>query len=592
MAPRWVRRYRYGRDSYVIARATALQLCLDQRIKGTWNMKQRHRFVLYAAIVLAFSIFPALLVVRHIRMTNDSMRYAMVAEHLRKGRGLRTHMFSITATPDASGTVPFTIQPPLLPLLLAGVGGVSPDRVWPAQILNVISHVITSMCTFFIAWRLSRTFFAVFAGVSVAVALSLLHITGHVWSDAPFVAFFMATVALLQASRTARRRQLCLLGSSLLAVAAFLTRYLGLAILPLFLWESLLTWRSRGLAAGTKAFLITVTFPVLCVAAVFLRNIAITGNIGGFPLELELPADRAHLAALWYTIRMIGTGNLGVSSGLRATFVCGGAGIVIIIWIALLRHWRSQKRRLYRHGLDVLLIGGLSYLLVLVHGMSWWATTGDKWVIESRYCAPLTPLIVVVVIFGIGESPQLVHSSGLKRPVRLLATLLAASLTLYLAADSFERIRRKSEEDSIRNTGTYRWLKEHCPQGTVIATNKPFETAFLAGWPSLRLPSRAYYPFAKVPEDMDKLLPRKMSHIRCAYVVLFADRGGLADEHVGPFIASLSRRETPTNLLRMVYEDESGVVFSLHESTVGTVGESGSRLIKPHDRTKQRSPLR
>ena len=66
-----------------------------------------------AACALAAGVFSA----RNIAISNDSMTYALVADQVRQGHGLKVPLITTEGNPSI-----LTFQPPLYPLMLAGLG--------------------------------------------------------------------------------------------------------------------------------------------------------------------------------------------------------------------------------------------------------------------------------------------------------------------------------------------------------------------------------------------------------------------------------------------------------------------------------------
>jgi len=112
------------------------------------GLKKSERAIVGGFLVALCALAAALYATRYMRLSYDSMRYAAVADQLRGGAGLRTPLFYMSDSPDASGTIPYTVQPPLFPVLLSVMGGISPDRLWPARVINVLAHIVACLFAF------------------------------------------------------------------------------------------------------------------------------------------------------------------------------------------------------------------------------------------------------------------------------------------------------------------------------------------------------------------------------------------------------------------------------------------------------------
>ena len=219
---------------------------------------EKRRTLAAIGFLTVCAVAVAMLTTRNIGLTTDSMQYAAVADQVLAGHGVRTPLLALGGgeVDPATGTQPFMVQPPFLPLLFAAMGGVSADRLWPGQAINIVAHVVTVLCCFLIARRLTGDLvFAILAAAAVLWAPAVLAVTGKLWTEALFAALFMSSVMFLQASRRSPRRDLCLVMAGLAAAAAFATRWAGVALAPLLLWECFITWHERSLREGIRVFL-------------------------------------------------------------------------------------------------------------------------------------------------------------------------------------------------------------------------------------------------------------------------------------------------------------------------------------------------
>ena len=97
------------------------------------------------------------------------MTYSLISQEIISGNGISVPMiYSLKYNYDfSSGMVPYLAQPPLLPLLFAMLGGVTPQNFFAAKILNVMSHVTISIFTFLLIKTHRRMIFDRQTGVEV-----------------------------------------------------------------------------------------------------------------------------------------------------------------------------------------------------------------------------------------------------------------------------------------------------------------------------------------------------------------------------------------------------------------------------------------
>ena len=186
-------------------------------------------------------------------VTSDSVYYIGSADNLVHGKGF--------GLPWGSGRfLLYAGDPPFYPLLIAGLELLGLSVVGAARWVAVFSFGLTILAVGRLSWRATRS-------VGLGLALSLLVLTSALLSDlytraVSEAVFFLTGLSgamwLLCYLESARLRDL--LAGSVLLSAAFLTRYMGVALLlaggVCLLWLSRLPWRTR-LAHG--ALLMAVT---------------------------------------------------------------------------------------------------------------------------------------------------------------------------------------------------------------------------------------------------------------------------------------------------------------------------------------------
>ena len=211
----------------------------------------------------------------------DSVNYLAVARNLLAGEGFV----------NFDGT-PYTVWPPLYPLLLAAsglLGGADPLRV--AGLLGALCFGLTVFVVgLYLGPRLESPLLRVWTPVVLALSLPLADLSRHALAGPVFVLFLtlalVATDSYLAAPRPSR-----LLGAALWTALAWQTRYIGAAV-PLVAGLWLLF--HRGLPFRTRLGRAALFSGVVGIPMGLwvLRNTLLVGRLTGHPPPLEWDAAR------------------------------------------------------------------------------------------------------------------------------------------------------------------------------------------------------------------------------------------------------------------------------------------------------------
>jgi len=521
-----------------------------ERFKRVLNAK---RMVIACLLLVALcALATGLWAVRYIQIKYDTMRYGMVANSILKGEGMRSPIFYIYDKPDAAGTIPYTVQPPIYPLFLATFGGLHKDRLLSAQVYNIIGFAACCVLTFLITRRLAGNGPALAAALITACSMPLLLSVSQALTEQGFIAFLLLAVWLLLCSRISRRPSLWLIGAGLAGAGAILTRWSGLALVGVFGWEALRTWRRKNFTSAVKTFALSALPLLVCFGLMSLRGAMYLGNIRGY--------DAASTGrSLWEAIAGMGSitflqfGFIGF--GRRTMALLAAAAVMAALFI-----FSGQRRKIFgrltRRGADMPLIAGLCYFALFVVSF---VTKLERF--ETRFAAPMAPLMVIltitvlVALFGI-------DSRARKRTAhRVVFAVVVACCCLLGLYDSYSMLPKEPQRFAFLETRAYKWLKEECRPGSIIATNRPFHVSFFTPHPAMCVPSRIWNPYTEMPEDIGKIILNKMDAHSIDYIVLVAGRAGLNPDHYGPFLTALSRRQSACDRLELLKDFNDGVVF-------------------------------
>ncbi len=168
----------------------------------------------------------------------DAVFYVGTARNWLDGRGF---------TPPA-GVPPLEHFPPGFTVVLAALGRLGLDPLTGARVVNALSlAAIVALVGLVVRSRTGSVPAALVASVLAAAAVDLLALSGSALSEPLFILLAVAGLVALGAYLDQPRPAL-LAGASALVAAAFLTRYVGIALV--IAGVAGLLWRRRWLAAG------------------------------------------------------------------------------------------------------------------------------------------------------------------------------------------------------------------------------------------------------------------------------------------------------------------------------------------------------
>ena len=322
----------------------------------------RHRATLLAP---ALAGLVALLAVNRLGpyTSPDSVFYAGTARRLLAGAGF--------AAPP--GTQTLSNFPPLLPLLLAGIGRLGIDPLDVLRWLNPVLFGATVGLTGAVVWRRTgSTAVGLAAALVVLFARDLLAVGGSAFSEPLFILLALAAmVSLARFVDGGDHRWLWL--SAALAAAAFLTRYVGVTVALAGAIVLLRAGRRREAAAYAA---VTVAPVVAWLAWAGLGG----GHLAVHVFDLEYLARGADSASRWLLPAV-------VPAGIRVVVAVVVAAAVVVV-----------GRRAPRTGQDVLasVLGtfALLYLALLLADRVFLDATGR---IDGRFLAPLHVVVVILV---------------------------------------------------------------------------------------------------------------------------------------------------------------------------------------------------
>lgn len=349
----------------------------------------------------------------------DSINYIAVARNLLAGDGFANY-----------GGDPYTLYPPLYPLLLAaGLGALDPAQI--AAALNAALFAITIFAVgCYLLRRLASRPLAIWATLALALAIPLADIASFAMSEPAFI--LACTLTLICAHRYLRRGNTsALLWAAAFCALAWQTRYIGIAVVGV-VGLALLLRPAAPIPRRAQDAAIFTLIAALPMAAWLLRNALATGDLIGGPLSVdyslaEAIADiRGGIAAWSYFDLPLIPGDETILQALAAIVAVSAAALLAL----RIRRPSPADARPPSDWLPALLFGGfaLAYCAALLASVA----LNRAWHgIEPRYLLPLyVPLLVVLAV---ALDNALAAARPPRAPLPRLQTALALALSAALA---------------------------------------------------------------------------------------------------------------------------------------------------------------
>jgi len=398
---------------------------------------------------------------------------------------------------------------------------------------------------------------ALLTGILVSTSVPILHLTHSVLSDAVCIAFTVAAIYFLTLSVHTDRYQFNwhLLTASVCTSAAILTRFAGIGLLPVFLWQVFLLIKNRMIKLTRISMLLTVALPLIACGSIFIATYIISGSISGW----EPPSpERSYFESLIVTLKMI-----FLQFRLNENLIVPTAAIVIscVLYILINTNTRKELLKYVHSGLDVVIVFMICHTMLIVHAMA-----TSQTVVEPRYVSALIPFLftfVVLIIFIIGHAIERHGFSKLAFGGIIFSLAIMLLGNVYKTYSNSEPLfSKRSGHYRILNSPTYRWLKENYREGVIVTTNRPWHLAFFGGYSTIRLPHRRFNKNYRIPDNMESYLPKRMSFFGSKIVALFE----VADEqNEGTYVAGLFNKRRDDDNFTLVHEFSDGVIYKLKE---------------------------
>jgi hypothetical protein len=378
----------------------------------------------------------------------DAVFYVGTARNWLDGRGF---------TPPA-GLPPLEHFPPGFTWVLVAMGRLGLDPLTGARVVNALAFgAVVLLVGLVVRSRTGSLPAAFVASVLAAAAVDLLALSGSALSEPLFILLAIAGLVAL-AVYLERPSPALLAGASALAAAAFLTRYVGIAVVVAGVAG--LLWRRRWVAAGV--------FGVAAVAPVALWLLSADGGAGDRSVALHL----------------FGADYLGQAVRPLARWVVPWPGppIGFLLAVVVVAAGVVAARRTATTPLTWLLVAfTLAYLVVLVANRILTDATGR---LDARFLAPLHVVAILLAVPALHR---------LKPP----ALYVAGAVVVAQVAGALSWTAGGVSDDSIRRRGYTASAVEGsvllATPGEPLYSNAPDAVIFVTGRPALAIPAEKDY---------------------------------------------------------------------------------------------------
>jgi hypothetical protein len=405
----------------------------------------------------------------------DSFYYLSAADNLLLGNGLSIQ--------DGFGNfLPVTHYPPLYPLTLAaGMAATGLEGVVVARALTCLLFAMNVSVTGWLVFRYTGSLLASSLSV-LAVLFSFVLIDLHLMAmTEPLFLVIMLLALYLLAEYVRSRRTGLLIGSAILAGAAYLTRYIGISLIVTGLLGLALFAKSSWRKKITDG-LLYVSVSGAPVLVWYLRNFNLTGIATNRVMLFHPPTKTQLLLGANTVTSWVLPGFL--PTVLRLAILTGVILflLILLVW-KLIRHPRYRDDR--RNGytcywfITTLVIFDAVYIGLLGASLTFFDASTR---LNDRILSPiyLTTLIWGILLLWNGLS---IEGSRPKKLLAVVGILIFAGFNLARSAD----ILREMRLEGIGFTGR-EWqssetiaLVSQLPADALLYSNEAFPITFLTG---------------------------------------------------------------------------------------------------------------
>ena len=397
----------------------------------------------------------------------DSVNYIEVARNLLARDGFTQPAWYLF------GADAYARWPPLYPLLLAGGGLGAADPYDVAGPLGAVAFGLTILVAGrWMASRLESRPLVVWACLAVALSIPLSRMATAALSEMPFILFTVLVLAQADAFLKTGRRSALLWAVAFTALAC-LTRYLGVALIPVV---ALVPFLRGGVAfrerLGQAVVCVLMTAAPLALWA--FRNALLVGAPDG----LSGGETTSVPETLGYALETLSAWLLPYAPTDRFQDTASALAGALLLLLAVLAVRASRRNGATGPGMTplLLLLGGVAYLLALAVARAWRGGSD-----ELRYFFPLyVPLLVLTALSCEPAIRRLRERATRPRFAAVAPAIVALALVAWLALHVPLQARELGRENPIDvDARQPRWSAgflqsiDHARLGGTVLSNGP-----------------------------------------------------------------------------------------------------------------------
>ena len=366
----------------------------------------------------------------------DSVNYIEVARALLAGDGFTQPAWYLF------GADAYVRWPPLYPLLLAGGGLGAADPYHVAGPLGAVAFGLTVFVAGrWMASRLESRPLVVWACLAVALSVPLSRMATAALSEMPFILFTVLALARADAFLKTGRRSALLWAITFTALAC-LTRYLGVALIPVV---ALAPFLRGGVPLGGRVRLAVACALMMAapLALWALRNALLVGETDG----LSGGETTSVPETLGRALETLSAWLLPYAPTERFQDAASALAGLLLLLLAVLAVRASRRTGATGPGMTPLLLvlGGAAYLLALAVARAWRGGSD-----ELRYFFPLyVPLVALTALSCEPAIRRLRERATRPRIAVAASALVALALVAWLALHVPLQARELGRENPI-----------------------------------------------------------------------------------------------------------------------------------------------
>lgn len=427
----------------------------------------------------------------------DSVFYLSAADNFLAGLGL-------SRLDGYGNVVPLTHFPPLYPFLLALTSFLTgSSTVDAARLLAALAFGCHIFGAGWVVHRYTKSFWAgLFAGVFLLASPILLGVHWMAMSEPAYLVLQLSMLAVLTVYVAGQKRW-ALVAAAVLAGLAYLTRYVGIALIGAG-GVALLFLGQRSYRQKLKDALLFGLISALPILLWYLRNWLLTGSMTNRAAFFHLPEfAQIQKGLITLSLWCFPATIPGIA---RILLFALGMGILLIVFVRWFRRSNPFSAQAFTADQPFQFVFLLTlyvafYLTFLFVSLTFFDASTR---LNTRILSPCYALAVVwaLIVLGYGLSGR--KPAWLRVGVFVLALgLLSLNLARSLVAAADMRINGSGFTGKSWQTSETIAAVNQLPPGIVIFSNKAFPIYFVTGRPSNGIPERVDVVKGQSNQDYD-----------------------------------------------------------------------------------------